>query len=119
MSQDIQLYPQRNLPANAEDLWGQSHQTTALGSYQPQNGQPQPLKKLHRLLRGRWLLALCLSTAGAIGGAMAGYKSQVPLYAGQTQIEIQPVIRTVNLIDKATPYFMQSLKNESLRIPSH
>ena len=54
---DITLYPPRNLPASPEDIWGGS-QNTALGAYQPQNGaqpQPQPLKKLNRLLRGRWL----------------------------------------------------------------
>lgn len=114
---DITLYPPRNLPASPEDIWGGS-QNTALGAYQPQNGaQPQPLKKLNRLLRGRWLLALTLSAAGAVGGAMAGFKSQVPLYAGITQVEIKPGIMTTNLIDKAQPYFMQMLKNESLRIP--
>ncbi len=119
MSQDITLYPPRNLPASAEDLWGQSQPSSALGHYQPQNAQqPQPLKKLNRLLRGRWLLAICLSAAGAVGGAMAGFKSQLPLYAGQTSIEVQPVIRTTSLIDKVTPYFNQALKNEALRIPS-
>src|SRR2546421_5667603 len=116
---DITLYPPRNLPASPEDIWGQS-QNTALGAYQPQNGQqqPQPLKKLNRLLRGRWLLALTLSAAGAVGGAMAGFKSQVPLYAGVTQVEIRPGQMTVQLIDKAQPYFTQMLKNESLRIPN-
>ena len=49
---------------------------------------------------------------------MAGFKSQLPLYAGQTSIEVQPVIRTTSLIDKVTPYFNQALKNEALRIPS-
>jgi len=116
---DITLYPPRNLPASPEDIWGGS-QNTALGAYQPQNGQPQPqpLKKLNRLLRGRWLLALTLSAAGAVGGAMAGFKSQVPLYAGITQIEIRPGYMSSGLVDKAQPYFMQMLKNESLRIPS-
>ena len=116
---DITLYPPRNLPASPEDIWGGS-QNTALGAYQPQNGQqqPQPLKKLNRLLRGRWLLALTLSAAGAVGGAMAGFKSQVPLYAGVTQVEIKPGVVTSSLIDKAQPYFMQMLKNESLRIPN-
>ena len=118
MSQDITQYAQRNLPAAPEDLWGQPQ--NALGSYQPQNGQPQqsPLKKLNRLLRGRWLLAICLSAAGAVGGAAAGWKTQLPLYAGQTNIEVKPVIGSLSLVDKATPYFNQALKNEALRIPS-
>src|SRR5438552_6364910 len=118
MSQDITLHAPRNLPASAEDLWGQPQHSSALGAYQPGNAQPQPLKKLHRLLRGRWLLAICLSAAGAVGGAMVGYKSQVPLYAGQTCIEVKPVIGSLALVDKATPYFNQALKNEALRIPS-
>src|SRR5262245_56665012 len=118
MSHDMTLHSARNLPASPEDLWGQAQPTTALGAYQPQNAQPQPLKKLNRQLRGRWLLAICLSAAGAVGGAMAGYKSQVPLYAGQTSVEIQPVIRRLDLVDKATPYFNQALKNEALRINS-
>jgi polysaccharide biosynthesis transport protein len=120
MSQDITLHaPGRGLPAAPEDLWGQPQNGNALGSYQPQNGQqPQPLKKLQRLLRGRVLLALCLSAVGAIGGAYAGYKSQVPLYSGETQVEIKATVPNITLLDKATPYFTQTLKNESLRIPS-
>jgi len=116
MSQDITLYPQRNLPAAPEDLWGQPN-GNALGAYQPQN-QPQPLKKLNRLLRGRWLLALILSAAGAAAGAVIGFKSQVPLYAGQTAVEIKPIIGNLAVLDKAIPYFQQTVKNESLRIPS-
>ncbi|HEX3356936.1 MAG TPA: hypothetical protein VHS31_08195, partial [Tepidisphaeraceae bacterium] len=121
MSQDITLHaPGRGLPVAPEDLWGQPQNGNALGSYQPQNGapQPQPLKKLQRLLRGRMILALCLSAVGALGGAYAGYKSQVPLYAGETQVEILPVLPSLNVMDKAQPYFTQTLKNESLRIPS-
>lgn len=117
MSQDITLFPPRNLPAAPEDLWGQPQQN-AMGPYQPQNAQPQPLKKLNRLLRGRWLLAILLSAAGAVGGAMAGYKSQIPLYAGQTAVEIRPIIGNLAVLDKAIPYFQQAVKNESLRIPS-
>src|SRR3954470_17422493 len=117
MSQDITLYPPRNLPASPEDIWGQS-QSTGLGAYQPQNGQnqPQPLKKLNRLLRGRWLLALILSAAGAAAGAVVGFKSQVPLFAGQSAVEIRPIIGNLAVLDKAIPYFQQTVKNESLRI---
>src|SRR4051794_6534117 len=116
MSQDITLYPQRNLPAAPEDLWG-NPQSSAMGAYQPQNQQSQPLKRLNRLLRGRWLLALILAAAGAAGGAIAGYKSQIPLYAGQGAIEIKPIIPSLALLDKSVPYFQQTIKNESLRIP--
>jgi capsular exopolysaccharide synthesis family protein len=116
---DITLHSPRNLPASAEDLWGQPQNGNALGAYQPQNApQPAPLKKLNRLLRGRWLLAITLSLAGALGGAMVGWKSQLPLYAGETAIEIKPIIPNINVADKAQPYFQQSLKNEALRIPT-
>ena len=91
MSQDITQYAQRNLPAAPEDLWGQP-QPNGPGHYQPQNGQPQPppLKKLNRLLRGRWLLAICLSAAGAVGGAMAGSRASFRSTPGRRQSKSSP-----------------------------
>src|SRR5207237_2459456 len=41
-----------------------------------------------------------------------------PLFAGTATVEIRPVIKTLSVMEKAMPYFTQTLKNESLRIPS-
>jgi capsular exopolysaccharide synthesis family protein len=115
MSQDITLHQNRNFPVGPEELWGQQP-STQLGAYQPQNGQAQPLKKLNRLLRGRWLLAISLSIAGAVGGALAGWKSSVPLYAGMGTVEAKPFIANLSLVDKVMPYFDKFLKNQTFVI---
>lgn len=66
-----------------------------LGGY---GGGPQPpreespFRKLHRLLRGRYLLAFALGLVGAAAGAAAGFMSQKPTYRADALIEIRPVI---------------------------
>ena len=56
-------------------------------------GAPQaPLKKVHRLLRGRYVLAAVLALVGAAAGGAAGYFSQKPGYGSTGTISISGVL---------------------------
>jgi hypothetical protein len=75
MSNEIQLALTPNLPAQA----GPWQQGGALGAPAgPADGTP--LQKVHRLLRGRYLLAVVLGLLGAAAGAAGGFLSQKPAY---------------------------------------
>ena len=50
------------------------------------------LQRLHRLLRGRYPLALSLAAVGAVAGASAGYFLPKPKYMSQGAIHVQPLI---------------------------
>jgi len=54
-----------------------------------------PLKKLHRLLRGRYHWAILLGGALAAGGGAAGWYSVEPKYAAQGQIQIKTYVPRV------------------------
>lgn len=54
--------------------------------------EDSPFKKLHRLLRGRYILAFVLGLLGAAAGAVAGYLSQKPAFKAEGMIEIKPII---------------------------
>ncbi len=52
-------------------------------------GSGNGLAMVHRLLRGRYLLAILLGLAGAIAGASAGWLHGKELYTSEGQIYIQ------------------------------
>lgn len=54
--------------------------------------EDSPFKKLHRLMRGRYLLAFVLGLLGAAAGAVAGYISQKPAFKAEGMIEIRPIV---------------------------
>ena len=49
-------------------------------------------RKLHRLLRGRYLLAFVLGLFGAAAGAVGGYLSQKPAHKADAMVQIKPII---------------------------
>lgn len=51
--------------------------------------------KIHRLLRGRYLLATFLAAIGAAAGAYGGYKATQPKFMSTGMIQIKPVINNV------------------------
>ncbi|CAA9430044.1 MAG: hypothetical protein AVDCRST_MAG64-3417, partial [uncultured Phycisphaerae bacterium] len=70
-----------------------------------------PLRKLHKLLRGRYLLAFVLGLLGAAGGAAAGYLSQKPVLKAEGMIEIRPVIINTN-DDKVMVMFSSYIQSQ-------
>ena len=53
-----------------------------------------PFQKVHRLLRGRYFLAVVLALIGAAAGGAAGYLSQKPGYSSTGIISISGIIPT-------------------------
>src|SRR5206468_2944509 len=71
-----------------------------------------PIKKMHRLLRGRYAIALSLAVAGASAGCVWGYVSQHPKYRSQGMIEIQPVVKQPMADDKLMATYQQYVQNQ-------
>ena len=91
MNNEIQLSSLGNMPMPATPQAG-----GALGAYYgggaaaPQ--EDSALRKLHRLLRGRYLLAFVLGLLGAGAGAVGGFMSQKPAFKADGMIQIKPTI---------------------------
>lgn len=51
--------------------------------------------KIHRVLRGRYGIAIPLSLICAVGLGIAGYTSQQPLYQSKGQIQINPMLDVI------------------------
>jgi capsular exopolysaccharide synthesis family protein len=75
-----------------------SYSVTELDAYQT-SGQPAPgphqdespfvvFQRLHRLLRGRYAIAVTLAAMGAVGGAVAGWKSSHPRYRSEGALRV-------------------------------
>jgi polysaccharide biosynthesis transport protein len=95
MSNEIQLALTPNLPAQP----GPWQQGGALGAPAAQ-AEGTPLQKVHRLLRGRYLLAVVLGLMGAAAGAAGGFLSQKPAYRSDGLIEIDPRVPRREELDK-------------------
>ena len=61
---------------------------TGLGPPLGMGASATPLKKVHRLLRGRYVIAFVLALIGAAAGGAAGYLSQKPSYGSTGIISI-------------------------------
>jgi Mrp family chromosome partitioning ATPase/uncharacterized protein involved in exopolysaccharide biosynthesis len=89
MTNEMQLAQAAGLPLTGHEL------AYAQGANN-QNGKPVGLKKIHRLLRGRYPLVIMLGLLFGIAGALLGYLSQHPLFASRSQVMIDPVIQSLN-----------------------
>ncbi|MCC7351204.1 MAG: AAA family ATPase [Phycisphaerales bacterium] len=106
--------PNRNL-GPATDLW----QTQLDLSGQPQaqqQQQQQPLRKLHRLLRGRYLVALGLALVCAVGGGLAGYMSQKPRFQSRGYIEIKPFLSSIGEAPVVMPMYQAYMETQVTRL---
>jgi capsular exopolysaccharide synthesis family protein len=110
MNQDYQLSTN---PQAAGDFWTQNG-TNLLANAGIGNGpgpsaplppKPSPMKKAHRLLRGRYPLVILLAAIGAIGGGTAGYMALPPKYESTGLIAINPMKASTGLGDQVIPMF--------------
>jgi succinoglycan biosynthesis transport protein ExoP len=78
------------------------------GSVGEAPAQVNVVQLVHRVLRGRYLLAITLGGIGAVAGAAAGWYSQKPEYICQGQIRIQSTLPKILYDSEQTamlPYF--------------
>ncbi len=114
MSRDIQVYNQSQLPAVPDDPLG----TTALGAANNASAGPSPLKKLHRLLRGREKLAITLGILFAVVGGAAGWLSQKPQWIASGVVQIQPIIPSLKQSEQVMPFYNYFLQSQATILTS-
>ncbi|MGB7156818.1 MAG: AAA family ATPase [Tepidisphaeraceae bacterium] len=105
----MQLRNQPNLPASPEDVFG-----AAPGMAGP--AQASPAQKVHRLLRGRYALAVTLALIGATVGAIAGWFSQRAEMRSDALVLIDPVIRGITNADKVMHQYETYLRSQPYNI---
>lgn len=77
---------------------------------------------LHRLLRGRYVLAVLLGTFGAVAGGATGWMSQQPEFRCQGQIRILPVLPKILHDTEQTslmPYFSGFVNTQASLLESN
>jgi polysaccharide biosynthesis transport protein len=112
MSNEIQLAMNPTLPAAPGAFGGPLG--APLGSVAE---EPTMLRKAHRLLRGRYLLAITLGLlVGAAGGA-AGFMSQKPVWRSDAFIEVEARIPVSGpAADRVTALFSQYLQKQLFKL---
>ncbi|MDQ3438901.1 MAG: AAA family ATPase [Planctomycetota bacterium] len=115
MSHDIQLRnAQPTLPATPDDVFGQA----GGGGMMMGPPQPSPAAKLHRMMRGRYGLAITLALIGATIGAVAGWFSQCAEVRSSAMVSIDPVVRGITNADKVMHQYDTFLRSQPYNIMS-
>jgi capsular exopolysaccharide synthesis family protein len=110
----MQLYNQSHLPAVPDDMLG----STALGPVGGASAGPSPMKKIHRLLRGREKVAITLAILFALAGAAAGWLSQKPQYMATGTIQIHPIIPSLAQSEHVMPFYNYFVQSQTAIITS-
>ncbi|MEM6312910.1 MAG: hypothetical protein AAF743_02435, partial [Planctomycetota bacterium] len=124
--------PNNGRPGQPDDIWsnGVGHQVgsglLAPGGHgggalsTPLQGQANaggpPLKKIHRVLRGRYGVALGLGLLGAIAGGVWGWFSSQPEYKAIGYVSIDPVIKNINSAPDIIPLYKSFMKTKSAEL---
>lgn len=116
MSQEIITTSPRGTLARPDDAWAGGGGSTSLGHYNPGAKPQSPVKIIHRLLRGRVLLAVILGLAGMIAGAIYGWGSTTPKYQADGLIEISPYFITKDATEKTLGYFTNFVKSQPAKM---
>lgn len=110
MSQEIQLAFNRQAPSTQIEPWAMGG-STALGS--PMVAQPNPLHKIHRSMRGRYLLAALLALVGAAAGGAAGYMGGEAGYVSTGQIQVRPTITDLEKADTVMQMYDRYMRTQA------
>ncbi|MGD0388065.1 MAG: AAA family ATPase [Tepidisphaeraceae bacterium] len=86
MTNEMQLAQAAGLPVVSHEM--------ATGQPPNQPGKPAGLKKIHRLLRGRYPLVITLGLLFGIAGGLTGFLSTQPIYTSTFTVEIVPQVQT-------------------------
>ena len=114
MSQDFQLA--FNRPSTQLEPWAAGNQSTAMGS--PMPAAPTPLHRIHRSMRGRYLLAIVLAFVGGAAGAAGGFLFGKPGYISQGAIQIKPTIPNIEKMDSIVAMYDRLMTTESSKLMS-
>ena len=107
MSNDIQLAYNRTPPSTQIEPWAVGG--TALGA----PAQPNPLHKIHRSMRGRYLLAAVLALLGAAAGGAAGYMGGQAGYVSTGAIQVRPTITQLDKADTVMQMYDRHMRTQA------
>ena len=114
MSHEIQVRnAQPALPATPDEVFGAAGGGMMMGP-----PQPSPAAKLHRMMRGRYGLAITLALIGATIGAIAGWFSQRAEVKSSAMVSIDPVVRGITNADKVMHQYDTFLRSQPFMILS-
>ncbi len=112
MANEIQRSQGSYLPAASDEPWAQM---SAPGTDPSQ----QSLKRLHRLFRGRYLLAIGLAVLFGMGGGLIGFLCAKPEWRSVGLVQIDPVIPNPgSSIDVVRPMWEQFIRSQEAMIQS-
>ncbi len=105
MSNDYQL---ANTTPAPTDFWTQGGSAVLAPpsavapspAQQPGRAKTSPMTRAHRLLRGRYPLAITLAATGAVLGGIAGYVLVAPKYVSTGMVQIDPKVVTTGFNDQ-------------------
>lgn len=119
MSNAIQLAFDQGQPGQTLPAMPTPWANGGLGAPAPTGGiapETTPFTKVHRLLRGRYLLAFVLALLGATLGAAAGFFSQKPAYRSEVTLEFDPIIRKSEDTEKVMVMFQTYIAGQMLKM---
>ena len=80
--------------------------------------EPTPFRRIHQLLRGRYLLAAVLATIGAVAGAAAGFLLPKPTFESVAIVRIDPQLARPGVNNDPLPYFQSYTANMMVELKS-
>jgi capsular exopolysaccharide synthesis family protein len=114
MNQDYSLALNRG-SQQAIEPWAMGGNTsTALATH----GQVSPLIKIHRSMRGRYVLAILLALLGAAVGGTAGYMTGEPGYVSTGAILVKPNTLVLDKPDLMVAQYERFMKSQSMILMS-
>lgn len=99
-----------------DDAWAGGGAGSTLATYSPPAARPSPVKTIHRLLRGRVLLAIILGLAGAIAGGIYGFNRTTPRYVADGTLEVKPYFLTPSATERTQGYFLNFVKSVPAKV---
>src|SRR4051794_29515398 len=112
MSQEFPLAYNRS--STQMEPWAMGNQSTALGT--PMPPQATPLHRIHRSMRGRYLLAIILALIGAAAGAAGGFLFGKPGYVSQGAIQIRPTTPQPDKVDSIVAMYDRLMTTEASKL---
>jgi capsular exopolysaccharide synthesis family protein len=112
MTNEMQLAQAAGLPVPSHDM--------ATGQHGNPQSKPMGLKRIHRLLRGRYPLVITLGLLFGVAGGLMGYLGTEPIYTSTFTVEIVPEIQnTGNYMGEMMPGYSLFLQSQVAVLQSY